>query len=74
MAKKTYIQTLFNNINGGDCVDSAALAQEVAEQLLVAAKLGLKELGYRAHCDERDMRAKKAYAIIENSIALAEGK
>ncbi len=34
--QKTYIQELFDNINGGDCVDSAALAQEISEQLLEA--------------------------------------
>lgn len=36
--KKSHIQKLFDNINGGDCVDSAAEAQEITEQLLAALK------------------------------------
>lgn len=39
MKKTTHIQQLFDNINGGDCVDSAAEAQEICERLLRAAKM-----------------------------------
>ncbi len=52
-AKKTYIQKLFDNINGGDDVDSAAIAQEIAEDLLERLKAFHKYPcnNYCIHCD-----------------------
>lgn len=39
MPKKTHIQKLFDQINGGDDVDAAEEAQEIAEELLRVANL-----------------------------------
>ena len=35
---EAYIEQLFDNVNGGDCVDSAAILQEIAVELLSALK------------------------------------
>lgn len=35
---RTYLESLFDNVNGGDCVDSAAILEEITAELLAAAK------------------------------------
>lgn len=70
MPKKTHIQKLFDAINGGDCVDSAVEAQEIAEGLLEEAKRFIKAAKWLAekHGIELDVIS------TEDAIAKANGR
>lgn len=57
------IKELFENINGGDCVDSAAEAEEVAQALYAACKVAL-------HRGD-DYTAEK---VVRAAVLKAEGK
>ena len=41
--EKTYIEKLFDNVNGGDCADSAAILEEIVEVLFDVVKEIQKE-------------------------------
>ena len=69
--RMTYIKNLFDNINGGDCVDSATIAQKIAEDLLASAKLAEKQLRYLwAQGEPTD----NTVVSLNRAIAKAEGK
>lgn len=71
--KKSHIQKLFDNINGGDCVDSASQAQEIAEGLLEACTLAFERLRPKGGV-KKDFAGHVAYAALSKAIAKAEGK
>lgn len=69
MSKKSHIRKLFDDINGGDCVDSAAEAQEIALGLLKALKTLRTEFTVRVRL-WTDEDIKKANLAIDK----AEGR
>lgn len=76
MPKKTHIQKLFDQINGGDDVDAAEEAQEIAEDLYKS--LVEVNQAFFDFCEDRKLdKESVAWIIIDDadkSIHKAEGR
>jgi hypothetical protein len=71
----TYIQSLFDRINGGDCVDSAAQAQELCEELLEACKALDNAMDVPHPLNLNDaLSVANALFLVRDVIAKAEGR
>jgi hypothetical protein len=71
---EAYIEQLFDNVNGGDCVDSAAILQEITVDLLTASKAVLEDLKKNAYQIPPIPAVCELWAQLAEAVAKAEGK